>query len=74
MKPYYTVAEVAAREGISTRRVRVLCEEGRVHYCQKVGQQWLIQLNYRIDKRPAPGRPKKKPSPWAALQSGSTKK
>ena len=73
MKPFYTVAEVARREGISTRRVRLLCEQGRVFYAEKVGKVWLIQLNYRIEIKPT-GRPKKKPSPWSVIQSASIKK
>lgn len=72
-KPYYTVSEVAAREGVSTRRIRLLCEQGRVFYCEKAGNVWLIQRNYWIELKSV-GRPKKKPSRWAQLQSKSTKK
>lgn len=72
-KPFYTVTEVAAREGLSTRRVRLLCEQGKVYYCEKTGTQWLIQKNYRLDLKKV-GRPRKKASPWAQLQSKSTKK
>lgn len=72
-KPYYTVTEVAAREGISTRRVRLLCEQGRVYYCEKAGNVWLILKNYRIEVKKV-GRPRKRVSPWAQLQSASTKK
>jgi len=68
VKPYLTVTEVAKREGISTRRLRLLCEQGRVYYAEKVGGQWLIQLNYRLDKRDVTGRPPKK------RQSPPTKK
>lgn len=71
-KPFYTVAEVAERENVSARRIRVLCEQGRVFYCDKVGTQWLIQLNYRIEKKPV-GRPRKPASPWP-IQSASIKK
>jgi hypothetical protein len=60
VKPYYTVSEVAEREGVSERRIRFLCDEGRVHYCEKVGKTWLIQRNYHIDLKPI-GRPRKRP-------------
>jgi hypothetical protein len=63
MRPYYTVAEVAEREGVSERRIRFLCDHGRVYHCEKVGNTWLIQINYRIDLKPV-GRPRKRPSPW----------
>lgn len=68
MKPYYTVTEVAEREGLSTRRVRILCEEGRVHYCDKVGGMWFIQLNYRLDIKPN-GRPRNPPRPTRRQKS-----
>ena len=72
MKPYYTVTQVAEREGLSTRRVRLLCEQGRVYYCDKVGGQWLIQLNYRLDVKDV-GRPRKRIPKWAKRQSPSSK-
>lgn len=70
MKPYYTVTEVAQRECVSTRRIRLLCELGRVFCAEKVGGQWLIQLNYRIQRLPV-GRPRKKPVNRHPLHSAS---
>jgi len=73
-KPFYTLAEVAQREGISTRRLRILCEEGRVFYAQKAGNVWLVQLNYWIDRKKV-GRPKNVIPRWhPQAKSGSTKK
>ncbi|CAB4122663.1 hypothetical protein UFOVP33_34 [uncultured Caudovirales phage] len=63
MRPYLTLAEVAEKEGISTRRLRVLCEEGRVFYADKINRVWFIFHNYRIDRKPV-GRPPKKRSRW----------
>lgn len=59
-KPYYTLAEVAAKENISTRRLRQLCEEGRVLYSEKINRVWFILRNYHIARK-AVGRPRKKP-------------
>lgn len=59
MNPFLTVNEVAEIEGISARRVRLLCEQGRVHHCVKTdGGMWLIQRGYMI-RRNKVGRPPK---------------
>ena len=42
MKGYVTVKEIAERWEISTRRVRVMCSEGRIDGAEKVGRDWLI--------------------------------
>ncbi len=55
--PFYTVAEVAQREGISMRRVRVLCETDRIgaHW---TSSGWIIPYNYHYVRKMA-GRPRK---------------
>lgn len=42
MNDYLTVKEVAEMWGITTRRVTVLCVEGRVDGAKKVGSMWFI--------------------------------
>lgn len=39
---YWTTAEMAAKWGVSPRRVAVLCGQGRVSGAAKVGKTWLI--------------------------------
>ncbi len=58
MKPL-TVAEAAAVKGVSTRRIRALCEAGRIR-AEKVGRDWLIDPKAldRFEPLP-PGRPPK---------------
>ena len=68
--PFLTVAEVAELEGVSTRRIRSLCDMGRMLYATKAGKSWLISRNYAISPRPN-GRPKKIKS---RFQSPSSKK
>jgi len=38
---FYTAQQAAAKLGISARRVRVLCAEGKLH-ANKFGKSWLI--------------------------------
>ena len=40
-----TVKEVSARWGISTRRVTVLCEQGRIEGAIKVSEVWILPSN-----------------------------
>ena len=70
MKPYYTLAEAAAEAGISARRMRLLCEQGRVYYAEKIGRFWIVQLNFHIDRQ-ANGRPRKKVPPYAQSKSAT---
>lgn len=42
MNDYLTVKEVAEMWGITTRRVTVLCVEGRVDGAKKIGSLWFI--------------------------------
>jgi hypothetical protein len=39
---YLTTKEIADKWNVNDRRVRVLCEEGRVDGAFKVGKSWMI--------------------------------
>lgn len=45
MKNYISLSEAAEKWGISTRRVRTLCEEGRISGAGKLGRNWAIPTN-----------------------------
>lgn len=51
-----TVTDAATRWGISPRRVRVLCEQGRVKGAQKLSMGWVVPSD-------APKPTKEKPGP-----------
>lgn len=42
---YLSVKEVSEKWGITDRRIRVLCSEGRIEGATKVGRSWLIPEN-----------------------------
>ena len=42
MEKLYSTTEVAEMLGISSRRVAVLCTEGRFSGAQKIGKTWAI--------------------------------
>ena len=42
MAHFLTTKQVAVKWGVSSRRVAVLCEQGRVDSAEKVGGVWLI--------------------------------
>ncbi|MBE5848393.1 MAG: helix-turn-helix domain-containing protein [Lachnospiraceae bacterium] len=42
---YLTATEIAEKWGISSRRVRILCNEGRVKGAITKGNLWLIPYN-----------------------------
>ena len=42
---YLTADQVAKQWGVSGRRVRVLCNEGRINGAYKLGKQWMIPAN-----------------------------
>jgi hypothetical protein len=44
-------AEAAAKHGVSQRRIRVLCEEGRITGAQQIAGVWLLPASFHI----APG-------------------
>ena len=53
MNAYMTIKETALMWGISTRRVQILCNEGRVNGAEKNGRIWRIP---RYVAKPADGR------------------
>ena len=53
MLGYVTAKEIAEKWELSTRRVRILCSEGRIEGAEKVGRDWLIPENA---KKPADAR------------------
>jgi len=56
-----TTTEAAARLGISTRRVRVLAEQGRIRG-EKVGRDWVLdEESVAGFHRQPPGRPRTAP-------------
>ena len=53
---YLTAVEIAEIWGISSRRVRVLCNEGRVEGAITKGNLWLIPYNASKPKEQRRGR------------------
>lgn len=45
---YLTIQEVAEKWGITSRRIQVLCSEGRLPGAKKFGRQWAIPAD--LDK------------------------
>lgn len=45
MENYITLTEAAAIIGVSTRRLRTLCQEGRIEGAIKFGRNWAIPKN-----------------------------
>ena len=59
---YYTTEEAAAELGLTGRRVRVFCREGKLG--TRIGRNWAItekQLRKFSGKERLPGRPKQDP-------------
>lgn len=58
MNNYITLAEVAEKWNLSSRRVRKLCEDGRIEGAIKFGRNWAIPQNVDkpTDKRIKSGR------------------
>lgn len=42
MNQFITLKEAAEKWGISERRIRILCSEGRVEGATKMGPMWVI--------------------------------
>jgi acyl-[acyl carrier protein]--UDP-N-acetylglucosamine O-acyltransferase len=42
---YLSVKEVSGKWGITARRIRVLCSEGRIEGATKIGRSWSIPEN-----------------------------
>lgn len=53
---YLTAAEMAEKWGISSRRVRILCNEGRVDGATTKGNLWLIPDNANKPQEQRRGR------------------
>lgn len=45
MENYITLSEASKRWGISERRIRTLCAEGRVEGATRFGRSWAIPEN-----------------------------
>lgn len=50
---YITIQEAAEKWGISSRRIQVLCSEGRIAGAAKFGRQWAIPADL---EKPADAR------------------
>ena len=61
---YMTVKHAAEKWGISDRRVRILCAEGKVSGAIREGRRWMIPVDTR---KPADGRFKAAESLFAAI-------
>ncbi len=50
---YLTTLEMSEKWGISSRRIALLCEQGRIEGTTKKGKTWLIPVNTEkpADKR-----------------------
>ena len=45
MEKYITLSEASKRWGISDRRIRILCAEGRIDGVTRFGRTWAIPEN-----------------------------
>ena len=45
MNQFITLKEAAEKWGISERRIRILCTEGRVEGATKMGPMWVISAD-----------------------------
>jgi len=62
---YITVKETAEKWGISDRRIRVLCSEGKIPGAYREGRGWKIPVE---TQKPADGRYKSKESIFAQIE------
>ncbi|MCD8100537.1 MAG: Fic family protein [Oscillospiraceae bacterium] len=62
---YITVKEAAEKWGISDRRIRVLCSEGKIPGAYQEGRAWKIPAD---TQKPADGRYKSKESIFAQIE------
>ncbi len=53
IKGYMSIKEVAEKWDVTLRRVRVLCETGRIEGAAKLGREWAIPIDA---ERPVDGR------------------
>ena len=58
MENYISLTEAAEKWGLSPRRVRKLCEEGRIEGVSKLGRNWAIPSTTEkpVDARIKTGR------------------
>jgi len=47
---FYTTKQIAGLWGVSSRRVAILCEQGRIESAEKIGGVWLIPPEARKPK------------------------
>ena len=61
MDQYITFKEAAEKWGISERRIRILCTDGRIEGATKMGPMWVIPADSikPDDKRVKSGKYKK---------------
>ena len=61
MDQYITLKEAAEKWGISERRIRILCTDGRIEGATKMGPMWVIPADSvkPDDKRVKSGKYKK---------------
>ena len=48
---YLSIAQTAERWGISTRRIQILCGEGRVPGAIRIGTVWGLSLIHSLQAR-----------------------
>lgn len=58
MENYITLSEAARKWGISERRIRTLCSEGRIDGVTRFGRSWAIPENAKkpVDHRIKSGK------------------
>lgn len=58
MENYITLSEAARKWGISERRIRTLCSEGRIDGATRFGRSWAIPENAKkpVDHRIKSGK------------------
>ena len=61
---YITVKQAAEKWGISDRRVRILCSEGKISGAMREGRSWMVPSDA---KKPQDGRFKATESLLAAI-------
>jgi len=50
--------EASLNAGLSTRRIQVLCEQGRIPGAQRIGRSWAVPADFKITPSPPGRRPK----------------
>lgn len=74
IKGYKTIKETAEEWNISTRRLQVLCTEGRIEGAAKLGREWAIPVNAEkpSDKRVVSGKYKNWRNPTKRAEEKNT--